>query len=171
MIYISLALTSFMLGLSGAIVPGPLMLAVFNRATRGGILSGLLLTAGHGALEVAFALAALFAAAALGWDVRNPHPAAIGAVGMAGGLVLAGFGIITARAAYTTTHQSSEESLSPPNGYAAGASDAMAGALLSVVNPHWLTWWLTVGIAFLLFAYAAAGAAGFTTVLVFHVLS
>ena len=51
-----LALTSFIIGFSGALVPGPVFVAVVSQATRRGMIAGPMAVVGHAALETVTAI-------------------------------------------------------------------------------------------------------------------
>jgi len=167
---VSLAATSFMLGFTGALMPGPLMFAVVNRARKGGILVGVRMTAGHGAAEFLLAGAFLLAAQILGWKLSSPNPVAIGAIAIAGGLLLGFLGAWAAVASVTSPQASVPQAEATATSSDA-RSDLIMGAVISASNPYWSIWWLAIGLPWILISFAQAGSLGFFTFMVPHVAS
>jgi threonine/homoserine/homoserine lactone efflux protein len=137
--------TAFVVGLSGAMMPGPLTTIVVRDSLKKGWRSGLLLSAGHGIAEIA--LLALFA---LGLN-RLLHVQWISAaIGIAGGLVLLYMGADICRSALWGAV---ELDLGPEQG-AAGLRAASylpslrSGIVATVANPYWELWWFTIGILY-----------------------
>ena len=94
---LTICCTAFVVGLSGAMAPGPVLAAVVSETLKSGFKAGPLIVLGHAILEVLVVTAAV---AGLGaWLARPLWQAALG---MIGGIMLALMGvftIITARAA------------------------------------------------------------------------
>jgi threonine/homoserine/homoserine lactone efflux protein len=142
---------SFITALSGALMPGPLFtytVARTLRAPRSGWLVGILVIAGHAALECVLVLGLV-----LGVMEFLHAPLAVKIIGVVGaGLLLyMGIGLIretirnrgmelTAEAAAPQAGRSLVSRLHP----------VAAGALVSMGNPYWWVWWVTIGAAFLL---------------------
>jgi threonine/homoserine/homoserine lactone efflux protein len=129
---------AFLLGLSGAVMPGPLLTVDINESFRRGYKAGPLLVLGHGLLELLLILGFIF-----GLDTLLIKPLVKGCVALVGGLVLFWMGGGMVREAWqnrvtlelTTQGVASEKSL------------ILMGALVSMSNPYWILWWVTVGIA------------------------
>lgn len=135
-----LAVTSFVVGLSGALVPGPLFTVTVAGAARIGGRAGLLTVLGHGLVEVP-----LVVALALGLNRFLALPGVTAAIGIAGGLMLAwmGWGLLRSPGAQVAA---GAEAAGRPQ----GGSLVLGGALASVSNPYWVLWWATVGTAYIL---------------------
>ena len=84
-------ITAFIVGLSGAMMPGPLSAVVLERTLREGFRAGPLAILGHAVPE---ALAEALLAAGLGGCLTHPLPAGI--IGIIGGAVLSwmGYGML-----------------------------------------------------------------------------
>lgn len=147
---LAVALTWWLISLTGVLMPGPVGALAVSEGARRGVIAGVLITAGHAVAELAILVV-------LGVGVVNVlrQSAVIGTVGVLGGVVLAwmGWGIISA---------AWRDLLDPPaatGNTGAGLALVRAGLLSTVGNPYWLLWWLTVGasyfIAFHRFGLAA----------------
>jgi len=127
-------LLGFGIGLSGALAPGPTLLATISGAVRHGPLVGVRVASGHllveGVLVVALALGVA--------PLVLSHRAAIAVVG---GAALVGFGILTVRSARSASlaPAAEDERVGP----------FLAGVLTSVANPYFWLWWATLGAALL----------------------
>ena len=146
---------SFLLSLSGALMPGPLLTYTIVRTLRTerrGWLTGARVIAGHAALE-----GVLLCGLVLGVVEFLRAPVAAKIIGVAGAALLLYMGIgllretvrgrgidLAAGDPPSTTGSAGRVSL-------AGRMDpVVAGALVSMGNPYWWIWWVTVGAAFLL---------------------
>ena len=143
-----IASTSFLVGLSGALMPGPLLTLDITEAARRGFWAGPLLTVGHGAVEGAVVVALVLG---LGGLLSTPVVGA--AIGIVGGLVLIWLAQGMVRGALFG--ELSLGSVSSSGGLRAGP--AVAGALVSVSNPYWVVWWATVGVSYLAWSLAQGG--------------
>jgi threonine/homoserine/homoserine lactone efflux protein len=133
-----LFLGSFGVGLSGAMMPGPMLTMAIAETARRGFRTGPLLVLGHGIVE-----AVVVAGLVLGLSQLIQHVAVKGTVALLGGLVLAWMGYGMSRAAW-----SGSMSVAAAAGASRGPGPIPAGALISVSNPYWLLWWATVGAAY-----------------------
>ena len=134
-----LFLGSFGIGLSGAIMPGPMFTMTIAETARRGFRSGPLLVLGHGIVE-----AVVVAGLVVGLSQLIQHAAVKGTVALLGGLVLVWMGYGMSRAAWS----GSISLAAAAAGARRGPGPIPAGALLSVANPYWLLWWATVGAAY-----------------------
>lgn len=139
---------SFVVSLSGALMPGPLLSYTVARTVRTphrGWLTGALVIAGHAALEGAIVCGLLFGV--MGF-LRTPL--AVRLIGSVGGVFLVWSGV-TMLVALVRGRRSPQVPAGPR-----GASPlerlgpVVGGALVSMANPYWWVWWVTVGAASML---------------------
>ena len=133
-------ITSFLVALSGALMPGPLLTITVGEATRRGFWAGPLIILGHGLLELTLVLLLL---AGLG-TVLN-RPLVLGTVGLVGGLILVWMGLGLLRASRTSQLKFEADSDT-------GMHPVWSGIVMSLANPYWLLWWLTIGLGYVIFA-------------------
>jgi threonine/homoserine/homoserine lactone efflux protein len=143
--------TSFIVALSGALMPGPLLTLTVGEAARRGFWAGPLIILGHALLELALVLLLL-----AGVGVWLHRPLILGLVGVVGAIMLAWMGLGLFRA-------SRHSSLSFDPHEASGLNPVVAGVLMSAANPYWLIWWLTIGLGYVMFSmkYGLLGVALF----------
>lgn len=153
--------TSFVVGLSGSVTPGPLLAINISEAARRGFWAGPLLIAGH-------AIAELLLVIALAWGLSQilGNSLVAGIIGVVGGLVLVWM-------AYSLLRQSRSQEL--PTGAATERRIpthrlVLAGIVVSVANPFWLLWWATVGTTYLVWSLTL-GVAGVVLFYVGHIMS
>lgn len=128
---------AFVVALSGAMMPGPLLTVTIREAARRGALAGPLIVLGHAILE-----AALVVAIILGLGRWLHRPGVIGAISLAGGVTLCVMGIGMIRSAGSLTEDGSEDARD-------GLHPVVAGVLVSLANPYWTIWWATIGLGYL----------------------
>jgi threonine/homoserine/homoserine lactone efflux protein len=132
--------SAFVIGLSGAMMPGPVLTATVSEALKRGVVAGPLIVAGHAVLEFALLL---FVIAGLGpWIERDAVQGVLGVLGGATLIVMGANMIRSARAAV-------EKALAPAAGGARPASvrrPLLMGIVLSLSNPYWAVWWATIGL-------------------------
>jgi threonine/homoserine/homoserine lactone efflux protein len=158
MTLLAIAGTSFVLGLSGAMMPGPLLTVTIAESFRRGAWAGPLLVAGHAVLE---GILVLLLFAGLDEVVRNPLVFSL--VAMVGGTLLLwmGWGMLRSLPSLHLELASAEESSMHP---------LAAGVLVSLSNPYFILWWATIGLGYLVVAHEA-GTPGVITFYLFHILS
>jgi threonine/homoserine/homoserine lactone efflux protein len=128
---------AFLIGLTGALAPGPTLVATINTSLAGGWKAGPKIVLGHMAAElVIFALIILGLSALL-----LPYAPFIAGVG---GVSLIVFGALTISAG---RHASMN---APATGAAAVTNPYVAGLVTSAANPYFWIWWLTIGCAMVL---------------------
>jgi threonine/homoserine/homoserine lactone efflux protein len=129
--------TSFGVGLSGALMPGPVLTVTIAEATKRGFWAGPLIVLGHGIIELA-----LFIALVLGLGGLLKHDLVFGLVGVGGAMVLIWMGVGMVRKAKEATLQLDlkEGERSRP---------VLAGLLTSISNPYFIIWWATIGLSYI----------------------
>jgi threonine/homoserine/homoserine lactone efflux protein len=130
--------SSFLIALSGAMMPGPLLTAAIGEASRRGFIAGPLLVAGHGILELI-----LVAALLLGLAPYLQRQDVFVAVALAGAAILfwMAFGMFRSLPSL---------SLRLETDATARGNLIFTGILLSALNPYWVIWWATIGLAYIL---------------------
>jgi len=137
-----LFVTAFIVGLSGAMMPGPLLTININESLRRGFWAGPLLILGHALLETVLVVVILLG---LGKVLTNSYVS--GAIGLLGGVMLIYFGFTMAKDA-----ASKKISLDLTGSAAIPQKPGrlmLNGALVSLANPYWSLWWATIGLSYL----------------------
>jgi threonine/homoserine/homoserine lactone efflux protein len=129
---LSMLLLGFVIGLTGALAPGPTLVATINASLAGNWTTGLKISLGHIVVEMVIFLLIVLGLAA----VAQPYTAVIAGVG---GIALVVFGIMTILGSRDASLTAS------PKG--AVTNPYMAGLLTSAANPYFWIWWLSVGSA------------------------
>lgn len=127
--------TSFVIGLSGAVMPGPVLAVTVSHVARQGVIAGPLVVLGHAILE-----AALLVALVLGLGPLLIRSGVAGVVGGVGALILVWL-------AWGMFRSLPRLTLSVEPGAARKAGPVRDGILLSLANPFWTLWWATVGLS------------------------
>ena len=126
---------AFTIGLTGALAPGPTLVATINSSLQRGWTMGPKVAAGHALAEVVVFILIIRGLAA----AAEEHTAIVAAVG---GSALVIFGLLTLKGSKTATMEFSSKD--------ASSNPYFAGALTSVANPYFWVWWLSVGSALVL---------------------
>ncbi len=153
----------WIVGFSGAMMPGPVTTLIVTETARRGWIAGPLITVGHVLLELAMVIALVFG---LG-DVLKQNAVA-GIIGLLGGAFLLWMGAGIVRDAWrgrVSFNLSRSAAAGGPTG-----NPILAGILTSVANPYWLLWWATVGAASLI-TFRAFGVAGIIAFYIGHTLA
>lgn len=142
-------------------MPGPLLAVTISEVARRGFWAGPQLILGHGILELALVVAL---AAGLSEFMENDLVPAI--IGLVGGTILVGMGLMTIRRGrqpITLPTASSPETVP-------SRTLVLSGILVSIANPYWLIWWVTLGTAYLLWSLSL-GIAGIASFFTGHILA
>lgn len=149
------ALGSFLVALSGALVPGPMLTVTISNSLEKGSIAGPLIVVGHVITEIGLLLLLILG---LGWVIGS-HTATI-IIGTIGGLVLIYMGY--------QISQSPPPHLQENKEVHSKYGSVFSGILSSISNPYFFIWWATIGWAFLLQGMALAGIAGIIGFMVGH---
>ena len=128
-----------LIGFTGALAPGPTLVATVNASLSGDWKAGLKVSLGHILIETAIFFLIILGLA----TVAQPYTTAIAVIG---GVALIVFGILT-----VMDSRSASLSTAPVQ---AAADPYMAGLVTSAANPYFWIWWLSVGSALLINALA-----------------
>jgi threonine/homoserine/homoserine lactone efflux protein len=137
-------LLGFSVGLTGALVPGPMLFATIEISLKKGWLAGPQVVFGHVMVEVVLYILILFGAASL------VGSGIISAIFLIGGLSLLVFGLLTLKDARAAA---SAQIFQDPSGLKLTSSPTLIGLITSVSNPYFWIWWLTAGGALVLKEY------------------
>ncbi|WP_252380082.1 LysE family transporter [Desulfovulcanus ferrireducens] len=130
--------SSFVIALSGAMMPGPLLTASVSESSRRGFIAGPLLMIGHSLLELALVIALLLGLAPF---LMLDEVFIVIAIAGAGFLFWMAIGMFRTLPTLSLSWDAGTEE----RGHL-----VITGALLSIANPYWLIWWATIGLGYLL---------------------
>lgn len=132
-----LGISSFVIALSGAMMPGPLFAITVSETPRRGWISGPVLAAGHGVLELTLLLLII---SGLGSFLQLRETFVI--VAIIGGVFLffMAFSMFRSLPKLTLNNDINRQ---------VKGSLFIAGILLSLANPYWSFWWATIGVGYL----------------------
>ncbi len=162
---VGIFITSFVIALSGALMPGPLLTVTINESLRRGPWTGPLMILGHALLELVLIVVILWG---LGPIIR--HNLVLAVIAFFGSFVLLwmGFSMISGFRSLTLSGQFEPE----PRGGVSRIlnSPVIAGIVVSLSNPYWFVWWFTIGLAYI-FISAKIGMGGVVVFFVGHILA
>jgi threonine/homoserine/homoserine lactone efflux protein len=129
---IPMVFLGFVIGLTGALAPGPTLVATINASLTGDWTTGLKVSFGHVIIELFLVILILLGLT----TVTVPFTSAIAGIG---GIALIAFGAMTiAGSRKATMRTSSPKTVANPY---------MAGLVTSAANPYFWIWWLSIGSA------------------------
>ena len=134
---LQLGLAAFVIGLSGAMSPGPYLTMTIARTLRDGRLSAFLMLVGHALLEAALLIGFAFGLANI---LKSPAVARV--MSGVGGVVLVWMGASLVWGAWRGTISADLHAAEEP----AKMGPVAHGAIVSLSNPYWTLWWATIGI-------------------------
>ena len=153
---------AFLIGFSGAIMPGPMLGVTIDGSLKKGWKAGPLTVLGHGILEFLLIIIMTF-----GLKDFFSNPTVAGVIGLFGGAFLAWMG-------YGMIKSGINKSVSLESQRAGNRGEVrnlvLAGALVSATNPYFILWWTSTGMESIRDSYNS----GLTGVLFFfmgHILS
>jgi len=150
--------SSFILALSGALMPGPVLTVTVSESVRRGAAVGPLMILGHGILELLLVIALLAGLAPL-FNTTQMFVA----ISLSGGVILlwmscSMFGNLSSMTLNVTTGSGRQRNL------------ILAGMLLSAANPYWTIWWATIGMGYIVYSITF-GLAGIVAFFSGHILA
>jgi len=129
--------SSFVVGLSGALMPGPVLTVTIAETTRRGFWAGPLIVLGHGLIEFT-----LFLVLVLGLGTFLRQNFVFGIVGVGGAIVLIWMAIGMLRGRGHASLDLESETAKP-------GKPVLAGLLTSIANPYFILWWATIGLSYI----------------------
>ncbi len=157
-ILVTIFATSFVIALSGALMPGPLLTVTLSESARRGFVAGPLIVLGHGILELILVLLLLLGLAPV---LNNNY--VVGGVGLVGAVVLVWMAVGMIRSLPSLSLQR----VATGN---QGTHPVWAGILMSLANPYWTIWWATIGLGYILYSLKL-GLLGVTAFFIGHILA
>jgi len=155
-------ISAFLIGFSGAMMPGPMLGVTIEASLKKGWTAGPLTVLGHGILEFILIIIMM-----LGLKDFFANPTVAGFIGLFGGAFLLWMG-------YGMIKSGINKSVSLENRQAAKSTGmknlVLAGALVSLANPYFILWWASAGMELTRQAYTV-GLIGVAVFFVGHILS
>jgi threonine/homoserine/homoserine lactone efflux protein len=141
----AILVSSFLVGLSGAMMPGGLLIVNINETIKRGLFGGVLAITGHALTELLVVIGL-----SLGLGSFLGRPTIVGTIAIIGGALLAWMAVGTAK-----TSRVAELAITDGSGAShddAPASNRFgsltAGILATISNPYWILWWTSVGATY-----------------------
>jgi threonine/homoserine/homoserine lactone efflux protein len=129
---IEMLIMAFTIGLTGALAPGPTLVATVNSSLKDGWTAGPKIAAGHALVEsVLFLL--IVGGLALAMQQYSRY------IAILGGMALIAFGILTV--------MNSKSAIMASSQVQAAGNPYLAGVITSAANPYFWIWWLSIGSA------------------------
>jgi len=150
--------SSFVIALSGALMPGPVLTVTVSESARRGAIAGPLMILGHGILELLLVVALLTGLAP--FFTRSDVFITISLIG---GVILLWMAFTMFRDLPTMRLSTDKEEQKPRN-------LILAGILLSIANPYWIIWWATIGIGYIVYSIKF-GILGIVVFFIGHILA
>ncbi|HPD00775.1 MAG TPA: LysE family transporter [Acetivibrio sp.] len=155
-------ISAFLIGFSGAMMPGPMLGITIDGSLKKGWTAGPLVVLGHGILELSFITVMIF-----GLKDFFSNPIVAGIIGLFGGAFLAWMG-------YGMVRSGINKSVSLENqgtGNSSGIRNlVLAGLIVSATNPYFILWWASTGMESIRQAYTL-GLMGIVFFFMGHLLS
>lgn len=129
--------SAFLVGLTGAMAPGPYLTVTITRTVTRGPASAALMLLGHAALEGLLLVGFAFGLHEL---LRNPHVSNM--LAAVGGTFLLWMGWGLLRGAVRGTIAAEANAPGTPS----RLGPVLHGAAVSLSNPYWTLWWATIGV-------------------------
>lgn len=142
---LNILLFSFLVALSGALIPGPLFTFTIYKSLqqKRGYLAGIFIILGHALIELILILGLLAGATLLFKNLVF-----ITIIGIIGGLFLIIFGIQVIKNT-PTTDPNIDFSLQDDDVKGYKGNSFLGGIIVSMSNPYWELWWAVIGIGFM----------------------
>ncbi len=139
----------FLVGFTGAVVPGSVLLVTITETTQHGWVGGESVTLGHCILEI-FLVGSIF----LGLGALWINPLVHQLTPLIGGVVLILFGLLIPRGLNASTPALNRVELQfplseKPNIWTTIPRGLSLGVTTSAANPYFLIWWITIGGAYI----------------------
>jgi threonine/homoserine/homoserine lactone efflux protein len=150
--------SSFVLALSGALMPGPLLGVTISESPSRGFMTGPLLIAGHAVLE-----GAMVAALLLGLAPFLVQDRVFVVIALLGAVILFWMALGMFRSLHSLSLDFAENGKQRTN-------LVLAGIVLSLANPYWFVWWATIGLGYILYC-RGFGPVGVSVFFIGHIMA
>ncbi|MDD3776780.1 MAG: LysE family transporter [Actinomycetota bacterium] len=153
-------LGAMVVGFSGAMVPGPMFTLTVTGVAQRGFWASFFISLGHSILELLLVISFF-----LGILRYLDNPLLMKVIGILGGFFLLYLGgqliYSVLKKKVAIEWQTDEAKPLAPRFYA--ANFMLKGAMVSLINPYWYIWWVSIGAAFMIKAmqYNIAGVSSF----------
>ena len=140
-------ISAFLIGFSGAMMPGPMLGVTIDGSFKKGWAAGPLTVLGHGILELILIVIMIF-----GLKDFFSNSKVAGFIGLFGGAFLAwmGYGMIKSCVNKSVSLENQRA------GNSAGMKNlVLAGVLVSATNPYFILWWASTGMESVRQAYTS----------------
>ncbi len=154
---------SFVVALSGALAPGPLLFYTISKTPKHGSLTGVFVIFGHAVLEILIVVLLLFGIKSL----FNKTVFEI-IISLTGGITLILMGILTIIPAIKNKTGLELENKKYENKFNYGL--LAGGFLISISNPYFLIWWIFIGAGYM-YASLKFGIIGLIVFFAGHILA
>jgi len=138
---LTIFVSSFIIALSGALMPGPLLTVTISESSQRGFIMGPMLIAGHAILELVLVAALLLGLAPF---FQLPEVFVVSAIGGALILFCMAFGMFRSLPSLHLSLEVNNDRRNHP---------MISGILMSVANPYWIIWWATIGLGYILYSW------------------
>ncbi len=142
--------SAFVVGFSGAVMPGPLLTYTIRKAMSIGPRAGFIIIAGHGILEM-FLVIIIF----LGFDIVLKSELSQIIIGIIGGILLAYMGIDM-----IVNSIKNKVSIKTDSDKSGSGNMILSSVVLTASNPYFIIWWAIIGLGFIMRSYESYGVAG-----------
>jgi threonine/homoserine/homoserine lactone efflux protein len=160
--FLAIFWASFLIGFSGALVPGPTLTVTIREAGRRGARAGPLIVLGHGITEIAITVALILGVSSFMGDIRVRKVIAI-----VGGAFLAWMGVSMLRKLRSIEQ---EMAVGDKREIGSHTTPILLGITTTLSNPYWFGWWGSIG-ATLLVASSSVGSKGVIAFVTGHISS
>ncbi|MGQ4873818.1 MAG: LysE family transporter [Promethearchaeia archaeon] len=144
---IEIFIFSFIVALTGAMSPGPVLTFTIYKSVKGkkGYLAGFWIILGHAILEFFLVLGILLGAYLI---FQNTFVLII--IGIVGGSFLAVFGALTINNTYKNPIEINFQEIDDKDIKGFKGNSVLGGILFSISNPYWTFWWAVIGLSFMI---------------------
>lgn len=151
-------ISSFLIALSGAIVPGPVLSVTISESAKGNFWAGPMIVLGHGLLEIALIVLLVTGFA----DFIN-NTKLLGVISTLGGIYLLWLAFLMLNdVRHVKIKINGERHM--------WGGPVFAGIVTSLANPYWIIWWATIGLGYVIVSMRF-GLIGITVFFLGHILA
>ncbi len=144
---INIFIVSFLVALTGALSPGPVLTFTIYRSLKGerGYLAGLFITLGHASLEFGLIIALL-----LGTSLFLQNVIVYTTIGIVGGILLIVFGLMVIKDIYNKPIDIDLAEIKEEDIKGFTGNSFLGGIIVSLSNPFWTLWWAGIGLGLMI---------------------